>query len=227
MAPAVPQSEHAFSHEREERRLLRLMRQTLDMQTQSPLHEDPRHRASRTPTPASNGVRLPALSTLLPSIPSPPSGSSSGECYPTPRSPATPSRSTAPRQLDQYIITNLDAIWRGFEFHRHCNRHAFVCYDEAQAEALLSQLQVSVVHGQFLTSEKLCEIYTVAAVSALFNRVEVPSEWGDLMYQAATERLGDWIHDEPLTGMRCCGLLGLVDLFQKAAISVLYYGQYT
>lgn len=215
-----------FSHEREERRILHLMRQTAEMQlqtTQDELQVGP----SMTPTPLPNGVRLPILSSLFPSIPSPPSGDSSTSPYPTPVSPATPLSSGGPKQLDLYIVSNIDAIRRGFAFHRQCNRHAFVCYDEAQADALLGQLQNSVVHGQFLTSDKLCGIYSIAAVSALFNRVEISSQWGDLMYQAASERLGDWIHDEPLTGMRCCGLLGLVDLFQKAAISVLYYGKCT
>jgi len=174
------------------------------------------------PTSLSSRVRLPRLSSLFPSLPSLPSGESSGDSYLKPQSGLHFSSS---RPLENYIVTNLDAIRRGFEFHRQCNRHIFVCFDEARANDLLDQLQRSLACSHSLTSETLCQIFSIAAISAQFNRVEIPSEYGDLLYQAATDRLGDWVHDEPLTGMRCCGMLGLLDLFQKAAISVLYLGK--
>lgn len=151
----------------------------------------------RSPTAAAYGVRLPGSASLFPSLPSLPSRESSGRAYPIPRSPAPPSSATRP-------------------FH--------ICYDEAQADVPLTQLGTSLAQGLICSSVRLGEIHFAAAVSALFEWVGMRSDRGDAMHQAATKRSGNWIYDEHLTGVRCCGLLGLVVPFQIAVVSMLYYG---
>lgn len=91
-------------------------------------------------------------------------------------------------------------------------------------ERLLNEYQGSIVENRLTNDVNTCEVFSVAVISATFNRVEIPAEIGDLFYKVASDQIGDWVMSQPLTAMRCCALLGLANLFQKATISILYFG---
>ena len=123
------------------------------------------------------------------------------------------------------MSTHLEAVHRGFAFHRKCNRHAFIAYDETQVDRLLEEFQSSIAETRQLSEIKTCELFSVSVIAATFNRVEIPAETSDMFYKVASERIGNWVLSQPLTAMRCCALLGLANLFQKATISLLYFGE--
>lgn len=123
------------------------------------------------------------------------------------------------------MSTHLEAVRRGFDVYRKCNRHAFIAYDEAQVDRLLEEFQNHPAENRPLNDVKTCELFSVGVIAATFNRVEIPAEVSDLFYKVASERVGSWVLSQPLTAMRCCALLGLANLFQKATISLLYFGE--
>ena len=179
-----------------------------------------------------DGIRLPGLSAIFPAFSSGWNGSISA--YPTPMSsdPVLSSTTHSPSQNSPYISpeqhtmsTHLKAVRRGFAFHRKCNRHAFIAYDEAQVDRLLEEFQSSIAETRQLNEIKTCELFSVSVIAATFNRVEIPAEISDMFYKVASERIGNWVLSQPLTAMRCCALLGLANLFQKATISLLYFGE--
>jgi hypothetical protein len=187
--------------------------------------------SSQTPvsnTP--NSIRLPGLSALFPAF----SSGRPEQAYPTP-SPSTavsPPNNDTPRYVSPYTSaewhatsTYFQAIHRGYAFHLKCNRHFFVVYNEEQFGQLLVESQASLAERRPLTSVRECELFSASTIATIFNRVEIPAGVSDVFYRAASERIGDWVLDQPLAAMRCCGLLGLVNLFQKATISVLYFGK--
>lgn len=187
--------------------------------------------AISTPDDSRDGVRLPGLSAIFPAFSSVRSNSAS--VYPTPPSADTaflPS-GKSPAHVPPYpppevhaLSHYLEAVRRGFAFHRKCNRYAFTAYDETYAGHLLDEFQGSVFENRHLSEIKTCEVFSVGVIAATFNRVDIPAEVGDLFYRVASDRIGDWVLSEPLTGMRCCALLGLTNVFQKATISLLYFG---
>jgi hypothetical protein len=136
---------------------------------------------------------------------------------------------TTPHVLpeQQAMSSHLQAVRRGFAFHRKCNGHVFVAFDETQVDRLIENFKDGLADGGPLTEIKTCEVFSVGVIAAIFNRVEIPAEVGDLFYKAASERIGKWVLSQPLTAMRCCALLGLANLFQKATISLLYFGRRT
>lgn len=179
-----------------------------------------------------NSIRLPSLSALFPAFS--PGRPDEASAYPTP----APSSTVSPPNNDKAsyvspyaspewhaISTYLLAIHRGFSFHRKCNRHAFIAYDEKQFGQLLIDYQAGVAGSRPLDSVRECELFSASTIAATFNRVQIPAGVGDVFYRAAAERFGDWVLDEPVTAMRCCAMLGLANLFQKATISVLYFGR--
>ena len=179
-----------------------------------------------------DGIRLPGLSAIFPAFSS--GRSESVSAYPTPMSSDTvlspaahfPGQNSSHISPEQHAMTvNLEAVRRGFAFHRKCNRHAFIAYDETQVGRLLEEFQSSVADNTPLNESKLCELFSVGVIAATFNRVEIPAETSDLFYRAASERISNWVLSQPLTAMRCCALLGLANLFQKATISLLYFGE--
>jgi hypothetical protein len=123
------------------------------------------------------------------------------------------------------ISTYFQAIHRGYTFHLKCNRHFFMVYNEKQIGQLLVEFQASLVENRPLTSVRECELFSASTIAAIFNRVQIPAGVSDAFYRASSERFGGWVLDQPLAAMRCCGLLGLSNLFQKATISVLYFGR--
>ena len=123
------------------------------------------------------------------------------------------------------MSTHLEAVRKGFAFHRKCNRHAFVAYEEMQVDRLIEEFQDSVADCRQLNETKTCELFSVSVIAATFNRVEIPADISDLFYMVAAESLSVWVLSQPLTAMRCCALIGLANLFQKASISVLYFGK--
>lgn len=179
-------------------------------------------------------IRLPGLSALFPAFSSRSSNCSNGaSAYPTPnsdtlRSPADkPAAYVSPyASPHRYaLITHLEAVRRGFAFHRKCNRYAFIAYDDPEADELLNEFQASVTKNRSLPDSKLCAIFSIAVISSTFNRVQIPAQAADVFYRAATERIGNWMHSQHLTAMRCCALLGLANLFRKATVSLLYFGE--
>jgi hypothetical protein len=187
--------------------------------------------SSRTPvgiTP--NNIRLPGLSSLFPAY----SSGRPEQAYPTP-SPSTavsPPNNDTPKYVSPYaspewhaISTYFQAIHRGYTFHLKCNRHFFMVYNEKQIGQLLVEFQASLVENRPLTSVRECELFSASTIAAIFNRVQIPAGVSDAFYRASSERFGGWVLDQPLAAMRCCGLLGLSNLFQKATISVLYFGR--
>lgn len=183
---------------------------------------------------ARDGIRLPGISAIFPAFSS--ARSIGASAYPTPasnantpftpsgKSPAhfTPTPHVPPEQ--HALSSHLEEVRRGFAFHRKCNRYAFIACDEAHVEHLLNEYQGSIVENRSINDVKTCEVFSVAVISATFNRVEIRAEIGDLFYQVASDRIGDWVLSQPLAAMRCCALLGLSNLFQKATISILYFG---
>lgn len=177
-----------------------------------------------------NGIRLPGLSALFPAF----SSGRPDDVYPTP-SPSTavsPPDNGTPKYVSPYasperhaIGTHFQSIHRGFSFHLKCNRHAFMVYNEKQFGQLLVEFQASLAEGRPLTGVRECELFSASVIAAVFNRVQIPAKVGDVFYRAASERIGGWVFNEPLAAMRCCAFLGLANLFQKATISVLYFGE--
>jgi hypothetical protein len=179
-----------------------------------------------------DGIRLPGLSAIFPAFSS--GRSSSVSAYPTPMSSDTvlssaghsPSSNSPYLSAEQHAMsTHLEAVRRGFAFHRKCNRHAFVAYDEMQVDRLIEEFQKSIADSRQLNETKTCELFSVSVIAATFNRVEISAETSDLFYRVAAERIGVWVLSQPLTAMRCCALIGLTNLFQKASISILYFGE--
>lgn len=177
-----------------------------------------------------NIIRLPGLSALFPAF----SSGRPDEPYPTPSPSAavSPPNNDRAKYVSPYaspewhaINTYFQAVQRGFSFHLKCNRHAFVAYNDKQVGQLLVEFQASVAESRPLASSRACELFSASAIAAVFNRVEIPAGVSDVFYRAASERVGDWVLDQPLAAMRSCALLGLVNLFQKATISVLYFGK--
>ena len=123
------------------------------------------------------------------------------------------------------MSVHLEAVRKGFAFHRRCNRQAFIAYDEMQVDRLLEDFQNSIADSRQLSEVKTCELFSVGVIGAVFNRVEIPAEVSDLFYKVAADKIGIWVLSQPLTAMRCCALIGLANLFQKASISVLYFGE--
>lgn len=186
-----------------------------------------------SPTPESNtpnNIRLPGLSALFPAF----SSSRAEQAYPTP-SPSTavsPPDIGTPKYVSPYtspewhaISTYFQAIHRGYAFHYQCNNHLFLAYSNPQFGQLLDDYQVSLAESRPLTSARECELFSASTIAAIFNRVQIPASVSDVFYRAASERIGDWVLESPLAAMRCCALLGLSNLFQKATISVLYFGE--
>jgi hypothetical protein len=191
-------------------------------------------RATPIPDDTRDGIRLPGLSALFPAFSS---GRSRGvSSYPTPMSSDTSFSpiNNSPGHMSPHILpeqqamsTYLEAVRRGFAFHRKCNHFVFVAYDDAQAERLLENFKSIIADGGPFNEIKICELFSVGVIAAIFNRVEIPAEVGDLFYKMASERIGSWVLSQPLTAMRCCALLGLANLFQKATVSLLYFGGQT
>jgi hypothetical protein len=185
-----------------------------------------------------DGIRLPGLSAIFPAFSSGRLGSvqsaDSVSAYPTPMSSNTvlSSAGHSPGQNSPYISaeqhamsTHLEAVRRGFAFHRRCNRHAFFAYEQLQVDRLLEEFQNSTADCRQLNEIKTCELFSVSVIAATFNRLEIPADTSDLFYKVAAERIGVWVLSQPLTAMRCCALMGLANLFQKASISILYFGE--
>lgn len=180
---------------------------------------------------ANDQLRLPGLSAIFPGFSTKCGNDASS--YPTPnsetlRSPAdrAPAYVSPYASPDQYaLITHLDAVRRGFAFHRKCNRYAFFAYDDDEAEQLLNEFQSSINENRSLSDSRLCEILSIAVISSTFNRVQIPAKTADVFYNGATERMGSWVHGQHLTAMRCCALLGLANIFRKATVSLLYFGK--
>jgi hypothetical protein len=177
-----------------------------------------------------NNIRLPGLSALFPAY----SSSRPEQAYPTPSPSAavSPPNSDTLKYVSPYaspewhaISTYFQAIHRGYTFHLKCNRHLFIAYNEKQIGQLLVEFQASMAENRALTSVRECELFSASTIAAIFNRVQIPAGVSDAFYRAASERIGDWVLDQPLAAMRCCALLGLSNLFQKATISVLYFGE--
>ena len=195
------------------------------------------HYATPTPDEKRDGIRLPGLSAIFPAFSSGRSGSVSAgsvSAYPTPMSSDSvlSSAGHSPGQNSSYVSaeqhamsTHLEALRRGFAFHRRCNRHAFVAYDQMQVDLLLEEFQNSTADCRQLNEIKTCELFSVSVIAATFNRLEIPADVSDLFYKVAAERIGSWVLSQPLTAMRCCALMGLANLFQKASISILYFGE--
>lgn len=203
----------------------------------------PSSAASHSPFGGSNpqqayrdGLQLPGLSALFPAFSSSNHGNGAS-AYPTPTSDSsaspnkTPTNRT-PTYVSPYaspeqhaLITHIDAVRRGFAFHRQCNRQSFVAYNESQAEQVLKEFQGSVADGRTLPDSKLCEVFSIAVMASTFNRVQIPAQVADVFYQAASDRIGTWVLSEHVPAMRCCGLLGLSNLFRKATVSLLYFGK--
>lgn len=190
------------------------------------------HYATPIPDGRRDGIRLPGLSAIFPAFSSGRSGSVSA--YPTPTSSDTVLSSTghSPGQTSTYLSaeqhamsTHLEAVRKGFAFHRKCNRHAFIAYDQMQVDRLIEEFQDSIADSRQLNETKTCELFSVSVIAATFNRVEIPAEISDLFYKVAAEGIGVWVLSQPLTAMRCCALIGLANLFQKASISILYFGE--
>ena len=190
------------------------------------------HYATPNPDDRRDGIRLPGLSAIFPAFSSGRSGSVSA--YPTPMSSDTVLSSArhSPGQNSPYVSaeqhamsTHLEAVRKGFAFHRKCNRHAFVAYEEMQVDRLIEEFQDSVADCRQLNETKTCELFSVSVIAATFNRVEIPADISDLFYKVAAERIGVWVLSQPLTAMRCCALIGLANLFMKASISILYFGK--
>lgn len=178
-----------------------------------------------------DGIHLPGFAVIFPSFSSVRSNSASA--YPTPTSLGTafppsnrsPARASSHVPQEQHVFNEyLEAIRRGFAVHRECNRYAFTAYNEMQVDQLLNEFQGSMTDNEPLDEVRTCEVFSVGVISATFNRVEIPAKVGDLFYQVASEGLGVWVSNQPLAAMRCCGLLGLANLFQKATVSLLYFG---
>jgi hypothetical protein len=199
----------------------------------SPAADYPQLRyATPIPDDRRDGIRLPGLSAIFPAFSS--GRKSSISAYPTPLSSDTvlssagqsPSSNSSYLSAEQHAMsTHLEAVRRGFAFHRKCNRHAFVAYDEMQVDRLIEEFQDSVADCRQLNEVKTCELFSVSVIAATFNRVEIPADISDLFYKVAAERIGVWVLSQPLTAMRCCALIGLANLFQKASISILYFGE--
>lgn len=179
-------------------------------------------------------VQLPRLSAIFPAFSS---GRNAGEPgYPTPGpTPAgatssshagTPRPYTSPHASpeSQALSTFTPGIRNGFAFHRKCTRFAFIAYDEKQFDQLMADFEASVAENRSLPEVKDCEIYSACVMASTFNRMEIPAAASDVFYKAAFERIGSWVHDQPLVAMKCCGLLGLANVFLKATISLLYFG---
>lgn len=178
-----------------------------------------------------DGIHLPGFAVIFPtfssvrsnSVPACPTPTSLGTAFPP--SNGSPEHASSHLPQEQHVFNDyLEAIRRGFAVHRKCNRYAFTAYDEMQVDHLLNEFQGSMINNQPLDEIRTCEAFSVAVISATFNRVEIPAKVGDLFYQVASEGLGVWISNQPLAAMRCCGLLGLANLFQKATVSLLYFG---
>ena len=189
------------------------------------------HRVAALAKSSRNGIRLPAFPTVFPAL-SP--HCSTGElAYPTPNAydgVSSMRKHSATEVTDiireqEALSTHLDAVRRGFAFHRNCNRYAFVAYDEGQAEELLVEFETSIANSQFIPETRLCEIFSIALIASVFNRVQIPAQIADVFYRAASGRIGEWMFIDSLAAMRCCALLGLSNVFQKATISLLYFGK--
>ena len=94
-----------------------------------------------------------------------------------------------------------------------------------QADLLLEEFQNSTADSRQLNEIKTCELFSVSVIAATFNRLEIPADVSDLFYEGAAGRIGSWMLSQPLTAMRCCALIGLANVFQKASISILYFGE--
>jgi hypothetical protein len=175
-----------------------------------------------------DGIHLPGFAVIFPTFSSVRSNSASA--YPRPTSPGTAflpnNRSPAHASSHHVFKDYLGAIRRGFAVHRQCNRYAFTAYDEMQVDHLLKEFLGSMIDNQPLDEIRTCEAFSVGVISATFNRVEIPAKVGDLFYQVASGGLGVLVSNssQPLAAIRCCGLLGLANLFQKATVSLLYFG---
>jgi hypothetical protein len=194
-------------------------------------HPPPAPQSSQTPEGSTpNSIRLPGLSSLFPAF----SSTRREQAYPTP-SPSTavsPPNNNTPKYVSPYaspewhaVSTYLQAIHRGYYFHHQCNHHLFVAYSKAQFGQLLVEAQASLAESRPLSNARECELFSASTIAAIFNRVQIPASVSDVFYRAASERIGDWVLDQPLAAMRCCAVLGLANLFQKATISVLYFGE--
>lgn len=175
-----------------------------------------------------DSIRLPSLRDLFPGFLS--SRSGVALAYPTTtdcfhQREMASDGSAHPSSRQHLLITHLDAVRRGFAFHRECNRHNFIAFDEAQAEDLLACFKCSVAESQTLSDTKLCEVFSIAAIASTFNLVEIPATVADLFYQAASDHMGTWIYSDHMSAMRCCALLGLSNLLRKATVSLLYFGE--
>jgi hypothetical protein len=188
--------------------------------------------ATPIPDDKRDGIRLPGLSAIFPAFSS--GRSESVSAYPTPMSSDTvlspaahsPGQNSSHVSPEQHAMSiNLEAVRRGFAFHRKCNRHAFIAYDETQVDRLLEDFQSGIADNRPFNDSKTCELFSVSVIAATFNRREIPAETSDLFYKVASERIGKWVLSQPLTAMRCCALIGLANLFQKATISILYFGE--
>lgn len=188
---------------------------------------------SQVEIPQQNGLRLPGVSAIFPGFSSSCRNAQEAS-YPTPPDDLSlsPHKSAPPAYVSPYtppeqhaLLTQLGAVRRGFAFHRKCNRHSFIAYSEAQADELLSEFQSSVTEGRTLPDSKLCEVFSIALISSTFNRVQISPQSADLFYRAASERVDTWVFSEPMAAMRCCALLGLSNIFQKATVSLLYFGK--
>lgn len=181
-------------------------------------------------------VQLPRLSAIFPAFSS---GRNVGELgYPTPGPTPTcatssSSHTTTPRSYlsphtspEQHALsTLLPAVRHGLSFHRRCTRFAFIVYDDKQFDQLMADFEASTAEKQPLTDVKECEVYSACVMASTFNRMEIPADASDTFYRAASERIGSWVHEQPLVAMKCCGLLGLANIFLKATISLPYFGE--
>lgn len=179
-------------------------------------------------------VQLPRLSAIFPAFSS---GRNAGQPgYPTPG--PTPSGTTSSSNTDtprpytspyvspeqHALSTLLPGVRHGLAFHRKYTRFAFIAYDDKQFEQLMVEFEASVAENRSLTDVKECEIYSACVMASTFNRIEIPADASDIFYRAAFDRIGPWVHDQPLVAMKCCGLLGLANVFLKATISLSYFG---
>lgn len=81
-----------------------------------------------------------------------------------------------------------------------------------------------MAENRSLPEVKDSEIYSACVMAFTFNRMKIPAAASDVFYRAAFERIGSWVHDQPLVAMKCCGLLVLANVFLKVTISLLYFG---
>ena len=62
------------------------------------------------------------------------------------------------------MSTHLEAVCKGFAFHRKCNRHAFVAYEQMQVDRLIEEFQNSIADSRQLNETKTCELFSVGVI---------------------------------------------------------------